>query len=357
MSYKHWEKEKNMMLGYPCNFDNHFSKEFLELFNYNINNVGDPFFGTNYKINTMDTEIEVLKWFADLWDINREEFWGYITNSGTEGNLEGILVGRERFPKAKLYTSSSSHYSLFKICKILRVQCVVVDSNEFGEMCYKDLKNKLMDDDKKCVIINANIGTTMTGAIDDVSKIYEILTELDLEYHLHADGALMGFVLPFVYNDISFKTYLDSISISGHKFLGVPFPCGVFMMEKKFKKFLEKKIEYIDSYDVTIMGSRNGQAPVIMKHIIDKNKNSFKETIYYCLYLSQWLVNEMQKNGINAWVNNNSITVVFPKPNPELIKKWSLATNKDISHIVVMPHVSKDTLEIFLEEYINSKSF
>lgn len=28
----------------------------------------------------------------------QDEFWGYITNCGTEGNLHGILVGRENLP-------------------------------------------------------------------------------------------------------------------------------------------------------------------------------------------------------------------------------------------------------------------
>lgn len=43
-------------------------------------------------------QIGVLQWFAKLWEIDSEDFWGYITNCGTEGNLHGILVGRENHP-------------------------------------------------------------------------------------------------------------------------------------------------------------------------------------------------------------------------------------------------------------------
>ena len=51
----------------------------------------------------------VLEWFAELWEIDRAEFWGYITNCGTEGNLHGIYVGRENFPDghSPLMTSPS----------------------------------------------------------------------------------------------------------------------------------------------------------------------------------------------------------------------------------------------------------
>lgn len=35
----------------------------------------------------------MLDWFARLWELEKDEYWGYITNCGTEGNLHGILVG------------------------------------------------------------------------------------------------------------------------------------------------------------------------------------------------------------------------------------------------------------------------
>lgn len=59
-------------------------------------------------------QIGVLQWFARLWDIDQDEYWGYITNCGTEGNLHGILVGRENLSDGILYASRESHYSVFK---------------------------------------------------------------------------------------------------------------------------------------------------------------------------------------------------------------------------------------------------
>ena len=349
---KKWDENMIKQLGYPCNFGYDYSDVFHYM-KYNLNNVGDPFTGTNYSLNTMNIEKEVLQFFSNLWGV-RKEHWGYVTFSGTEGNMEGLLIGRERFPNGVLYTSDQSHYSIFKIVKLFKMDVVKIPTTPNGEMDYVEFENII--DKNRPAIINANIGTTMKGAVDDVDKIVEVLKKHKVKYHLHADGALMGFVLPFLYNDLSFSRYIHSISISGHKFLGVPFPCGIFMVEKKFKEYIVQKVEYISSLDATIMGSRNGHAPLFIHSCISKKgMDGFREDIYQCLYRAQWFTNLMKSKGIDAWINHYSITVIFPRPSDELIKKWALATENEISHVIVMPHVTKKLLYEFLDEYMVDK--
>lgn len=72
----------------------------------------------------------VLNWFARLWEIEEQEYWGYITNCGTEGNLHGILVGRENFPDGILYASRETHYSVFKAARMYRM-----DSEKVSHHC------------------------------------------------------------------------------------------------------------------------------------------------------------------------------------------------------------------------------
>jgi hypothetical protein len=66
-------------------------------------------------------QVGVLNWFARLWEIDEQEYWGYITNCGTEGNLHGILVGRENHPDGILYASRATHYSVFKAARMYRM--------------------------------------------------------------------------------------------------------------------------------------------------------------------------------------------------------------------------------------------
>jgi glutamate/tyrosine decarboxylase-like PLP-dependent enzyme len=85
---------------YPYNLDFDYGP-LEDLTRFSINNLGDPFIESNYGVHSREFEVGVLQWFAKLWDIDQEDFWGYITNCGTEGNLHGVLVGRENFPDGR----------------------------------------------------------------------------------------------------------------------------------------------------------------------------------------------------------------------------------------------------------------
>lgn len=74
-------------------------------------------------------QVGVLNWFARLWEIDEQEYWGYITNCGTEGNLHGILVGRENFPDGILYASRETHYSVFKAARMYRMDAEKVSNS------------------------------------------------------------------------------------------------------------------------------------------------------------------------------------------------------------------------------------
>jgi histidine decarboxylase len=346
-----------MLIGYPLNMAYDYSS-ISECITKQLNNVGCPFAGSSVKINTKSTEIKVLNFFADLWGISRDHIWGYLTSSGTEGNMQGLYVGREKLCKNNkeviLYTSKDSHYSIFKIARILKLPVCIVESQDCGEIDYKDFEAKLSSNCDKSVLVNANLGTTMKGATDDTRKLYRIIKKYkkDNDYYLHADGALMGFVLPFLENDLFFKNHIHSISISGHKFLGIPFPCGVFLMEKQFLNEISSHIEYIGSIDSTISGSRNGHSSLFFDHIIDyKGINGFKTDITKCIELAEYLA----ENLPGAWRNQNSITVVFPKPSQSVIDEWQLAVQGDIAHVVVMCHVTKEVLDKFISSYVSKQ--
>ncbi|XLU51431.1 hypothetical protein S245_046245, partial [Arachis hypogaea] len=75
---------------YPYNLD--FDYDALcQLQHFSINNLGDPFIESNYGVHSRQFEVGVLDWFARLWELDKNQYWGYITNCGTEGNLHGIL--------------------------------------------------------------------------------------------------------------------------------------------------------------------------------------------------------------------------------------------------------------------------
>lgn len=63
---------------------------------------------------------------------------------------------------------------------------------------------------------------------------------------------------------MTFKKPIGSISVSGHKFIGAPVPCGVVITRLENIEALSSDVEYLNSRDATIMGSRNGHAAVFL---------------------------------------------------------------------------------------------
>jgi histidine decarboxylase len=323
--------------------------------NKNINNVGDCNCDSPLKNNTKTIELSVINYFIELWNLKSENVWGYVTESGTMGNLQGLYVGRKVSEKSNkkhvFFTSKDSHYSIFKIADILCLNIIIIKSLENGEIDYADLKDKIEENKDKFIIINVNLGTTMKGAIDNVNFIGDTLEQYKVDYYIHADGALSGFFLVFIDNiDLSFKKYIHSLSISCHKFLGVKFPCGIFIMENRFIQLVESKSEYIGSQDYMISCSRNGHSSIYIKYIIDKKHNIFKSDIEKCIEITDYLIEKIP----GSWKNTNSITVIIKRPKEEIVKKWQLACEGDISHIVCVPHVTKDIIEEFIYDLLNS---
>ncbi|KAE8704384.1 Serine decarboxylase [Hibiscus syriacus] len=286
-------------LGYPYNPDFDYGA-LAQLQHFSINNLGDPFIESNYGVHSRQFEVGVLDWFARLWEIEQNNYWGYITNCGTEGNLHGILVGREVFPDG-----------IF------------------------DLRVKLLANKDKPAILNVNIGTTVKGAVDDLDHVIQTLEECGFShdrFYIHCDGALFGLMMPFVKRapKVSFKKPIGSVSVSGHKFVGCPMPCGVQITRMEHINVLSSNVEYLASRDATTMGSRNCHAPIFLR---------------------------LHGAGISAMLNELSSTVVFERPrDEEFVRRWQLACEGNIAHVVVMPNVTMEKLDFFLNELVEKRS-
>ncbi|KAH1230609.1 hypothetical protein AAZX31_10G215500 [Glycine max] len=348
-------------LGYPTNQD--FDYDALApLLHFHLNNVGDPFTESSFSLNSSKFEVCVLDWFANLWEIDKGEYWGYVTTGGTEGNLHGILTGREQFPDGILYTSQDSHYSIFKAARMYRMQCVTVGTLVSGEIDCVDLKALLLAHKDKPAIINLNIGTTMKGAIDDIDLVVQTLEGSGFscdQFYIHCDGALFGMMMPFLIQapKVTFKKPIGSITISGHKFLGCPFPCGVLITRLEYINTLAKNVEYIASRDVTITGSRSGHAPIFLWYALkERGSVGLQNEVQKCIISARYLQHRLREAKIGAMLNEFSNTVVFERPqDDDFARKWSLACKKNIAHGVVMQHVTVEMLDSFVNEFIQER--
>ncbi len=345
-------QQSTTYLGYPNNqlLNN---AELTPFLNMVINNIGDPFVG-NHGIHTCEFEKQVLSFFRQLFQIDENEYWGYVCRGGTEGNIFGLNLAREIYPNGIVYHSSNSHYSVRKAIKLLRVDSCVITSTRNGEIDYADLEEQIAKNRDRPVIMLANIGSTMKGAIDSIDQIVEIFEKLQInEFYIHCDAALFGVMLPFIEGapELSFRCPVNSISVSGHKFLGSPIPCGVVLTRKKLIRNISGHVDYIGSYDSTIFGSRDGFSVLLLWMQIKRvGVEGLRQWVKDCMSLADYTLEQLAQIEWPAWKNDFSNIIMIRRPVEFVCKKWHLATEADQAHIIIMPSVEKTNIDAFIED-------
>ena len=119
---------------------------------------------------------------------------------------------------------------------------------------------------------------------------------------------------------------------------------------------MEHRIDYLNSVDTTIMGSRNGHAALHMWHALrTKGLNGMKADVAKCMETAAYLRDELTSAGIACRLNDLSSTVILERPKAEsFVRRWQLACEEDIAHVVVMPNVTEAKVDIFVSELVET---
>ncbi|QOC94612.1 histidine decarboxylase [Micromonospora craniellae] len=333
-------------IGYPGAVDLDHTAVMTRLGHWLWNNIGDPS-DTGGVAHTRVLEQAVIAWVADLLRMPVEDRWGYVTTGGTEGNLSALHAAYRRWPTARIYYSTAAHYSVPKIVDMLGAYKVVVAARPDGEMCYDDLAAQLRKRRRWPAIVVATAGTTLTEAVDDTRRIRAILTEYGMAGHLHVDAALSGIPLA-----LDGQLHLDdaggigSIAISGHKFLGVPTPCGVVLIRDSIRTPARPQVAYTAATDTTITGSRCGLAAALLWHAIALHgREGHWWRAAEARSTAAYAVEQIRATGWAAWRWPHAFTVVLPTPPESIRRKWLLATDGTVSHLICMPGITRGQID------------
>jgi histidine decarboxylase len=253
-----------------------------------------------------------------------------------------------------------------------------------------------------------NYGTTFKGAYDDIAAAGQALMPIFKHYGLlertihydpqhperfdtrtgfwfHVDGALGASYMPFVemaYQqgllpqkapDFDFRLpFVHSLVMSGHKWVGAPWPCGIFMTKRKYQLNPPDDPEYIGSSDTTFAGSRNGFSSLILWDYLAKN--SYQSQIQKAIYTEQmasYIYEQLklleQTLQMDLWVARTplSLTIRFRQPNAELISKYSLSCEtlfvdnekRHYAHVFAMAHVTIEMIENLIKDLHQPNAF
>lgn len=357
--------ERSMTLGYPGNNDIRL-EEFYRWYTGNnlesmiINNAGDPFEEGDHTLSSLDFEREVIQYFAPKYGFDGNDLWGIVTMSGTDGNNHGIYFGvnylkRKTGKMPVVYVSDEAHYSNYRLCDLQHLEVRLVKSDSMGRMVPDSLE-EVLDPTRPCLIVYA-MGSTFKGAIDDQKALDDVLARHEgMAVYRHVDAALFGGYLPFTeYKDLvdRRKTGFDSISVSGHKFFGIDSPCGLFITTRDvYDNQSTYDISYLNANMRMINCSRSGIEPLkfwwLVKTVGDEG---WTEQAALIFENTRYLKSELKRIGWPYWNNEYSNTVIFRRPSAKVVRKYNLACGEDaafggkLSHVVVMQHVTKDSID------------
>ena len=188
-------------------------------------------------------EAQVIWMVSSIIGGSPENTDGYFCGGGTEGNIQGIWMGREwlrQFPDPMkkgivLLTSSLFHYSIAKAAEILDLgqsqyvlcpQCKkshifksdasgsglnLVYTDNLGQMSLPELEKifhqKYQEGFRQFIIV-PTVGTCLMGSIDPVEKIGKFIEskkqETDAHFYMHVDASFAGFTVPFLNPNLNF---------------------------------------------------------------------------------------------------------------------------------------------------------
>ena len=223
------------------------------------------------------------------------------------------------------------------------------------------------------IIVVFSYGTTSKGAYDDVKaagealvpilkkncmyerKHYYLDESVDSDAYIirkgfwfHVDGAFGASYAPFLQmahqNGLTELTpppifdfrldFVSSIVTSGHKFIGIPWPCGIYISKTEFQLRSPNKahVSFIEAPDLTLAGSRNAHSALalwsyISTYSYEEQARRAIEALKMAIYVEKKLKKLEADIKQDLWVMHSpaSLAVGFKRPNAWILEKYHIA--------------------------------
>jgi glutamate decarboxylase len=190
--------------------------------------------------------------------------------------------------------------------------------------------------DENTIAVGAVMGTTFTGAFDDVGKINTLLEKLKeergIDIPIHVDAASAGFVTPFIEPDLEWDfrlSHVKSINVSGHKF-GLVYP-GVGWLLFKDKSDLPEDLVFYVNY----LGN---DMPTYTLNF-SKSSSNIPPQYYNIIRLG--------KSGYRRIAENMMDNARYLGDKLGKIKNLKVVSNAEHIPVVTFKQKSKDTYDLF----------
>ncbi len=338
------------ILGSMCTSPHEFGKHAYNMFLET--NLGDA----GLFPGTKTLEKAAVSMMAGLLKTQSSE--GVILSGGTEANIIALWAARNLTGKKKIIVPETAHFSFDKACNILGLTLVKAAVDRDKRVDVHAVEDLI--DEETCAIVGI-AGSTEYGTVDDLGALARLTDETGV--YLHIDAAFGGFVLPFLEElgyEMRFDTGLSgiaSITIDPHKMGLVPIPCGcILFRDASFLKAVEVSAPYLtQKTQQTLLGTRTGAAAAAAYAVFKiMGRAGYRLIVKQCMENTMTLHDSIKKLGYDTMKPTMNILVF--KGSGSLYetlteKGWRLSkTRNGEIRIVVMPHVSAESINAFLQD-------
>lgn len=287
---------------------------------------------------------------------------GQVQAGGTESNIVAAWIARNVSGKNEVVYCENAHFSMLKACDVLRMKPVEVGLNENYEMDVGEVEDKITDD---TAIVVASAGSTELGVIDPIEQLSDICGD---KTFLHVDASFGGFIIPFLdvlgYPAKPFDFQLDGVSsivLDGHKMGMSTIPSSVFLFRKEENlRSIAVESPYLTSlHSTSLLGTRSSAGVAALYFAMRTlGREGYREIVKKCMENTLYLASEVKRIGLGVPIkpvmNICGILVDEPaKVREELDgRNWkvSLSKHPDCLRVVVMPHVIRQVIDLFIHD-------
>jgi len=257
---------------------------------------------------------------------------GILTSGGSLSTLSAIVAAREThlpddFSKGIIYLSNETHYCVPKAARVAgfrdaQIRRVGVDSRRRMDV---EALARMVEADRALglhpFLIIANVGTTNTGAIDDIPGILAVGRRHSM--WVHADAAYGGFfrlasggaqLMPRIED-------CDSITLDPHKGMFLPYGTGCLLVRDPaaLKRAHSMDAEYLHDVraqtsanfsDLSPELSRDFRGLRIWLPLVLHGAGAFRDAIEEKLTLTRWAYDQLKDDARFELIDEPQLSVI-----------------------------------------------
>jgi tyrosine decarboxylase/aspartate 1-decarboxylase len=287
---------------------------------------------------------------------------GQVQAGGTESNITAAWIARNVTGKNEIIFCENVHFSMLKACDVLRMKPVEVGLDDRYEMDVGEVESRIGDD---TAIVVASAGSTELGVIDPIRKLSEICKD---KVPLHVDACFGGFVIPFL-GDLGYPTKpfdfqlggVSSLVLDGHKMGMSTIPSSIFLIRREEDlSSIAVESPYLTSLrSSSLLGTRSSAGVAALYFAIKAlGREGYRENVKRCMENTRFLADKVKGIGLGIPIEPvmNICGIIVDDPvrvRDELDRRdWkvSMSRHPDCLRVVVMPHVTKQVIDAFVQD-------